>query len=412
MTCQTVRECHALRDFGRGLKSKIRLVAAQQAWEVPAMRFLIGTSTAFHLRHLAVELLSRGHEVEFHSYLPRWKTRQYGLPDRAVVSHFLPLLPWSGLALLRGWSRQLTPLRHKLFARIDARIAARVARQDQSIDVFVGLSSVAVASAAAARDSGALVLIECGISHIRNRDSGQDAYGGVKVDPLYVERELASYAAADCIVLLSRFARSSFIDHGVPDSRLAVVSLGADLDRFVRAAVCPGLPVKALVVGNWSFQKGCDLVEPLLQQVPDLTVDHIGAVVDAPLPRSGRFRSLGHMPQAALARAMQDYHLLLFPSRDDGFGMVMAEALAVGLRVVASDTSGGPDLADLIGPDFVSVFPSGAADDLVQAVSAQIKAITESPSSAAAPMDRIAQLSWSGYGDRYLAMVDRLLRNR
>ena len=137
------------------------------------MRFLIGTSTAFHLRHLAVQLRNRGHQVEFHSYLPRWKTRQYGLPDDAVVSHFRPLLPWSALALLRGWARWLTPIRHRLFARVDARIAAHIARQRQPFDVFVGLSSVAVASADAARENGALVLIECGISHILNRDGAE-----------------------------------------------------------------------------------------------------------------------------------------------------------------------------------------------------------------------------------------------
>lgn len=375
------------------------------------MRFLIGTSTAFHLRHLAVQLLNRGHHVEFHSYLPRWKTRQYGLPDDAVVSHFRALLPWSALALLRGWARWLTPIRHRLFARVDARIAAQIARRKQPFDVFVGLSSVAVASADAARAKGALVLIECGISHILNRDGAGTNYGGERVDPLYVSREVASYAAADRIVLLSQYARASFIAHGDAAERLEVVSLGADLERFSRAEQVPPLPVRALVVGNWSFQKGCDLIAPLLQRIPELRVDHIGSVVDAPLPDSDRFRSLGHMPQAALAVAMRDYHLLVFPSRDDGFGMVMAEALAVGLRVVASDTSGGPDLAALVGPEYVSLFASGVVDDLVRAVLAQVSAISANPDAAAAPLDRIAQLSWTGYIDRYLGMIDRLLED-
>ena len=376
------------------------------------MRFLIATSTAFHLRHLAVQLLNRGHEVEFHSYLPRWKTRQYGLPDRAVVSHFMGLLPWSGLALLRGWARHLTPIRHRLFSRIDERIARHIRQSDASIDVFVGLSSVAVASAKVARQKGALVLIECGISHILNRDSGGPAYGGEQVDPLYVARELASHAEADRIVLLSQFARSSFLANGEPAERLEVISLGADLDRFVREGQSPPLPAKALVVGNWSFQKGCDLIEPLLRQVPELTVDHIGAVLDAPLPDSERFRSLGHMPQPDLARAMRDYHLLLFPSRDDGFGMVMAEALAAGLRVVASDASGGPDLAELIGTEFVSVIQSGSLADLERATRAQLAAITADPAGASPPPDRITRLSWGGYVDRYLAMVNRLLAGR
>lgn len=92
----------------------------QRMRQVRSMRIVFAASTAFHLRHLALELLERGWDVEFHSYLPRWKTRQYGLPDHATVSHFSALLPWSGLALLRGVPLQ--GLREWLFAKVDRRI--------------------------------------------------------------------------------------------------------------------------------------------------------------------------------------------------------------------------------------------------------------------------------------------------
>ncbi len=376
------------------------------------MRFVIGTSTAFHLRHLAVQLRKHGQRVQFHSYLPRWKTRDYALPDSAVVSHFAGLLPYSAMALLRGWSRWLNPIRHRLFAMVDRRIARQIAASGEPIDVFVGLSSVAVASAQAARDKGALVLIECGISHIRNRELAATTYGAEQVDPLYVEREIASHDVADRIVLLSQFARQSFIAQGVDPARLEIISPGADLSRFTRPAQVPPLPVKALVVGNWSLQKGCDLIGPLLERLPGLAVTHVGSVLDAPLPASERFRTLGHQPQVQLAATMRDFHLLLFPSRDDGFGMVMAEALAAGLRVVASDTSGAPELAELVGADYVSVFASGSIDAFTDAVARQVAAIERDPSVCAAPLERIDELSWDGYGRRYLAMVERLLGER
>ena len=107
------------------------------------MRVVIATSTGFHLRHLAVELERCGWEVEFHSYLPRWKLRGYGLSDGSIRSHFKSLLPLSGLALLRGGARWLLPVREALFARIDRRIAATMG----PADAFIGLSAVAVDSA-------------------------------------------------------------------------------------------------------------------------------------------------------------------------------------------------------------------------------------------------------------------------
>lgn len=372
------------------------------------MRVVIATSTGFHLRHLAVQLHQRGHQVEFHSYLPRWKTRSYGLPDCMTISYFAALFPLSALALLRGWVNWLTPIRHRLFALVDRQVARHLAASGQPIDLFIGLSAVAVDSARAARARGALVLIECGISHILNRANAAQDYGSEPVDPRYVERELASHAVADRIVVPSQFARASFIAHGTRPERLEVMPLGVDLGRFVRAERVPPLPVRALVAGNWSLQKGCDMIAPLLERIPGLIVSHVGAVIDAPLPGSDRFRALGYQSQADLAATMRDHHLLLFPSRDDGFGMVMAEALAAGLRVVASSTSGGPELAEMVGADHVAVFESGSLDAFAAAVERQIGAIARLAGDHAAPAERLAALSWDGYGERYLAMTARL----
>ncbi len=109
---------------------------------------------------------------------------------------------------------------------------------------------------------------------------------------------------------------------------------------------------------------------------------------------------------------MRDHHLLIFPSRDDGFGMVMAEALGCGMRIVASDASGGPDLAEQVGSPFVRIVPAGSIEALVAAVQAQAQALTEAPDSFAPPPDRVARLSWQGYGTRYIAMIERLLSRK
>ena len=94
------------------------------------MRAVVATSRAYHLHHLAIELARHGWEIEFHSYLPRWRTRQLGLPDRQTVSHFLALLPLSALAFLRidrPWVRQA---RRRLAAAVDRRIARTMGRAD------------------------------------------------------------------------------------------------------------------------------------------------------------------------------------------------------------------------------------------------------------------------------------------
>lgn len=372
------------------------------------MRAVVATSTGFHLRHLAQQLLRQGWDVEFHSYLPRWKTRQYGLPDSATVSHFNALLPLSAVALVRFDHPWLTTLRQHLAAAVDRRIA----RTMQPADVFVGLSNVSVACAARAREQGALVLVERGSSHIRQQRAAALAAGMRPPRADYVAREEASYAAADRVVLLSDYARKSFVENGFPDERIAVMAPGVDLARFAPPAAPPALPVKALVVGVWSRRKGCDLIGDLLDELPNLTVTHAGSIGDAPVPASPRFTSLGHCDHRVLAQVMQQHHLLLFPSRDDGFGMVMAEALASGLRVVASTACGGPELARLIGKRYVALIDPGSFDQLVTQTRSQIADITMNFALTGAPTERIAELTWDSYGERYVAMLERLLEDR
>lgn len=372
------------------------------------MKIVFATSTPFHLRHLARELAALGHQVEFHSYLPKWKTRAHGLPDSACVSHFWRLLPWSALALLRGGGPARARIREGLFAKVDRAIA----RHMGDADVFIGMSAVAVDSARAARAKGQLVLIERGLTHILTQKAVAQAAGGRIPSDLYVERELASYACGDLVIVLSQHAAASFHEQGFPAEKLETVPLGVDTALFHPAASPLPLPVRAIFVGGWSQRKGCDLFEPLLEAIPELHLTHVGLQDGLDFPQNPRFTSLGYRTPQQLAEELRQHHLFVFPTRDDGFGMVLAEALASGLRVVSSTASGGPDLARIVGQEHLTLVPPGSLEELVAATRAQIAAIQADPARMALNSQAIDLLSWHGYGVRYAAMLERLLGAR
>jgi glycosyltransferase involved in cell wall biosynthesis len=53
---------------------------------------------------------------------------------------------------------------------------------------------------------------------------------------------------------------------------------------------------------------------------------------------------MGHVPQQRLSALYAEADVFLFPTIEDGYGMVLAQAQAAGLPVVASTHSAAPDL--------------------------------------------------------------------
>lgn len=129
---------------------------------------------------------------------------------------------------------------------------------------------------------------------------------------------------------------------------IAVIHNGVDTGRFRPIArSMPQRPFRLLYVGNWNPRKGVDLLGAVLAKLGDAfelhyTADRKGAHGRYALPRNSHH--LGCLDTQALIAAYQNADALLFPSRLEGFGLVVAEAMACGLPVIATDTSALPEL--------------------------------------------------------------------
>src|SRR5206468_7177076 len=84
-------------------------------------------------------------------------------------------------------------------------------------------------------------------------------------DPWMQDREAREYELADRIIVLSTFARDSFVGLGVDPARLSMLPLGADTDLFrpslrVIESRCDRIlsagPLRVLFVGALSLRKG------------------------------------------------------------------------------------------------------------------------------------------------------------
>lgn len=364
------------------------------------MRVAIATSRPFHLVHLGRELAACGHDVTVFGYMPKAIIQRYSPGNVKYIPLFQKLFPHSALALQKRFPNLQAAATERLMLGVD-RI---VAEQLPKCDVFIGLSGVAVECFNVAKEKyGAITICDRGSSHVRTQQNILANQMLTRLTDQYVERELAGYSASDFVTVPSMYAEHSFLENGFDPRRLFVNNYGVDLARFRNNA--PLKPetkhCRALFVGAWSYQKGADVISMALELDPTLFITHIGTRGDVDFPGTPQFKSLGPVSNSRLASYYSSHDVFILPSRQDGFGMVLLEAMACGTPIIASRNTGGPDIANVVSNrGGVTIMEVVTPEALVHAVQ-QLKMIGKH--GLRPILDEKAKLhfTWAEYGRRY-----------
>jgi glycosyltransferase involved in cell wall biosynthesis len=364
------------------------------------MKILIATTTGFHLKHLARELMANGEKVQYYSYIPRYKINKVGLTRNSVISLFYDLLPYSALALLRYLPSKIQSFYVQVMLKKTDDMIAR--KLKNKCDIFVGLSSMAIASAQKAKDQGAIVVIERSSIHVLSQQKILVESGGT-LSANYIKRELESYKIADYITVLSKKSAVSFYERGFPKEKIFICPPGVDLKKFLPTNR-PNSNQKILFVGAWGLQKGCDLLVDAVKKRSNWRVTHVGKVTDLTFPKSDpQFTTLGHCNHEKLVKLMGKHNMLVLPSRQDGFGMVLLEALASGLPVVASTMTGASDIKEIIkNKKWIEIFKSNDSLDLLNALdNMHKKELNIELNREIINSDERNLFGWKEYGNKY-----------
>lgn len=162
-----------------------------------------------------------------------------------------------------------------------------------------------------------------------------------------VERELA---LADTIIIQSCFSERTLVEHGIPAEKLVRIPLGVDVKRFHPAESRPPGPFRVLFLGQIMLRKGVQYLLEAWKQLgwrdAELWLVGKGMADAQPVLKhyaglSG-LRLMGYVPDQLAA--FQACDVFVVPSVEDGFGLVVTEAMACGLPVVVSDHTGAADL--------------------------------------------------------------------
>lgn len=373
----------------------------------------------FHHFDLARELEARGYLRRIYSTFPWLRLKREGV-SKEKVSTF-PWIHTPQLVLARkglipaGLNREIT---WAMFRSFDAWVAATL----PSCDAFVGISSTGLRAGRTAQSRGAKYICDRGSAHIRYQDrilrEEFDLWGvehDVIVDPRFIAREEAEYEQADAITVPSEFARRSFVEMGVPSEKLHRIPYGVRLDRFRRTGEPPAERFEVLFVGAGTLQKGVPWLLQAFARVkhPHKRLRMVGAMRPEflqLLPRlpSENVEFLGPVPQIQLPDIMSSSHVMVLPSVQDGFGMVMAQAMACGCPVIGTCNTGAPDLVTEMENGFVVPIRSP------EVIAEKLQLLADDPAlqqrMSEAALRRVRQIGgWKEYGDAWTALLRRMI---
>lgn len=99
-----------------------------------------------------------------------------------------------------------------------------------------------------------------------------------------------------------------------------------------------------IIVGIWTLRKGVDLLVNACKN-KNLSLLHVGPLSsDYPFPNNANFKHIDPVNEKSLSYYYSMAKVFCLPSREDGFGLVLFQAMACGLPLVYSHDTGGPDL--------------------------------------------------------------------
>lgn len=225
-------------------------------------------------------------------------------------------------------------------------------------------------------------------------------------------RAAAKYA--DLVIAVSNAVLPEIVEHyGISPERVRVIPLGVSsewfeapplervLDTLAERGLAPGY---FLSVGTIQPRKNFEtLLQAYDRLPPGVQRDHQLVIVGKygwgaqalrtellSRQHAGRCVWLDYENEASLRDLYAGAGSFIFPTRAEGFGLPLLEALASGLPVVASDL---PVLREIAGANARFVAP-GNADALAEAMTDAVEKTSHPPQAIAAQRARAREFSW------------------
>ena len=226
---------------------------------------------------------------------------------------------------------------------------------------------------------------------------------------------LASLDRAAAVLAISQATADALVRHGVPPDRVTVTPSGLTPLPDAEPARLAGDAPYVLHVGSLHHRKGLDVLLAAAAHLPgdvhvvlagpdDNAAADLHALAEC-LGLDGRIHWEGRVSDARLASLYRGAAVVCAPSRAEGFGLPVLEALEMGTPVVASSI---PAFAEVAG-DAALFVPPGDVDALADALAEALSGDAAIVRRVAVGRQRAALFTWDACAAKTIEAYERAM---
>lgn len=378
----------------------------------------------FHHFHLARQLEKRDWLEKLYTGYPRFKLRD----ETGIDPDHIQTFPWLhapymargkiGLNRFKGLSKNWSWAAHDTLDRF---VSSQIHKQS----ILIALAGTGLYAGRKTQTLGGIHICDSGSSNIifssdiLHKEYQRWGFQWEGWDPRIIDKTQKEYEQSDYISVPSQFCFNSFIEQGFPPEKLIKIPYGARLEKFFPADTlvqdsATDERFRVLFVGQVSIRKGIgDLLaafEHFSHPRKELRV--IGSIT----PEGSELLSqiscdkievIGRVPNQQLRNEYSNADVFILPGIEEGFGMVIGEAMACGCPVIASTNTGASEIiTDGIEGFIVPTRAPKAIAECLQQLADEPELCQQMGQAALA---RVQQLGgWDDYGEQWADVIRRL----
>lgn len=241
-----------------------------------------------------------------------------------------------------------------LSTAFDEWVARNIEPSEDKSWIFNGWNGFCEKSIIKAKKEGAVTVLERACPHIETQlnlmnEEMQMLSGKTEKTNRFHEKMVREYELADYIVVPSDYSAKSFIEKGFSPSKIKVVPLCYEQAINLNSSIERGEKFTVLFVGYNVYRKG---LLYLLKAWNELNLPGARLIIRSSIPEEFKRYVTGnnitvmdqHISGKELADLYSQSSVFCLPSIDEGFGMVVLEAMASGLPVIITENVGAKDV--------------------------------------------------------------------